>query len=214
MTTILDRWTITAEGLTDAIDENPSLRGMLFGYVAEYKLRSMWFEKKSGISHFVKHDDHNRKKKGDLVVTYHGEEFIIESKSLQTNMIKREGELWIGQAQCDASDRRKVSFPDGSHVETTCLRTGEFDLLAINCFAFGDEWRFAFCKNSDLPRSKYKKYTDVQRSLLLASLVPVTWPPKPPFRTEPFSLLDELRAARIAEKATNKQESKNSNCLT
>jgi hypothetical protein len=192
MTTILDRWTITADGLTTAIDENPSLRGMLFGYVAEYKLRSIWFDGKEGVSHYVKHDDHNRKKKGDLVVTYHGHVFVIESKSLQTNMIKKEEDVWKGQAQCDASDRRRVDFPDGSHVETTCLLAGEFDLLAVNCFAFDNTWKFAFCKNADLPRSKFKKYSENQRSQLLASLVPVTWPPTPPFRDEPFSLLNEM----------------------
>lgn len=192
MATILDRWTITADGLTAAIDENPSLRGMLFGYVAEYKLRELWFTGKPDVTHFVKYDDHNRKKKGDLVVTYKNRPFTIESKSLQTNLIKQVGKIWYGQAQCDASDRRKVTFDDGSVLETTCLLAGEFDILAINCFAFEEEWRFAFCKNTDLPRSKFRKYTDLQRSKLLASLVPVTWPPQPPFREEPFSLLDEL----------------------
>jgi hypothetical protein len=54
METILSRWSITAEELTLAIDENPSLRGMLLGYVAELKLRNMWFMGKRGITHFVK----------------------------------------------------------------------------------------------------------------------------------------------------------------
>jgi hypothetical protein len=70
--TILDRWSITADDLTAAIDENPSLRGMLLGYVAEYKLRTLWFTDRPGVTHYVKHDDHNRKKKSDLVVTYNG----------------------------------------------------------------------------------------------------------------------------------------------
>jgi hypothetical protein len=192
MQTILDRWTITPEELTVAIDENPSLRGMLFGYVAEYKLRKLWFEDRPEVTHFVKHDDHNRKKKGDLVITYKGREFVIESKSLQTNTITKQGNTYSGKAQCDASDRRKVTFKDGSTLETTCLLEGEFDILAINCFAFKGEWLFTFCKNCDLPRSTYGKYTDVQRNALLASLVPTTWPSQPPFRDEPFSLLDEL----------------------
>ena len=33
--TILDEWEITAEELTEPLDENPSLRGMLLGYVAD-----------------------------------------------------------------------------------------------------------------------------------------------------------------------------------
>ena len=86
---ILDRWSITPDELTTAIDENPSLRGMLLGYVAEYKLRRMWFIDRPGVTLYVKHDDHDRKKKGDLVVTYRGRDFVIESKSLQTHSIRR-----------------------------------------------------------------------------------------------------------------------------
>ena len=65
--TIFERWTITAKDLTIALDENPSLRGMVFGYVAEYMLRELWFTKCRNVTHFLKHDDHNRKKKGDPI---------------------------------------------------------------------------------------------------------------------------------------------------
>lgn len=65
-------------------------------------------------------------------------------------------------------------------------------MLAVNCYAFGGEWRFAFAKNKDLPTSNFKKYTEEQRKQLIASLVPVTWPPQPPFTDDPFTLLDEL----------------------
>jgi hypothetical protein len=176
----------------NAIDENPSLRGMLLGYVAEYKLRRMWFMDKRGVTLHVKHDDHDRKKKGDLVVTYKGRPFTIESKSLQTHSVRKEGDIWIGKAQCDASDRRTVTFADGSTLETTCLLTGEFDILAVNLFAFENQWRFVFAKNSDLPRSTYKKYTPAQQAKLLASLVSVSWPPRPPFSDEPYVLMDEI----------------------
>ena len=37
--TILDEWGITPEQLTALLNENPSLRGMLLGYVAELKLK-------------------------------------------------------------------------------------------------------------------------------------------------------------------------------
>lgn len=208
--TILDRWSITADDLTAAIDENPSLRGMLLGYVAEYKLRTLWFTDRPGVSHYVKHDDHNRKKKGDLVVTYNGVAFTVESKSLQTNSVQRVGELWVGKAQCDASDRRKVTFSDHTTLETTCLLAGEFDILAVNLFAFDNTWRFVFAKNQDLPRSAYKKYTEAQRKQLLASLVPVSWPPQPPFRDEPFSLMDELTAERGGPSASSSSRKRRS----
>ncbi len=132
---ILDRWSITPDELTTAIDENPSLRGILLGYLAEYKLRSMWFMHKPGVTLHVKHDDHDRKKKGDLVVTYKGRAFTIESKSLQTHSVRKEGDVWLGKAQCDASDRRTVTFADGSTLETTCLLTGELGLSEVLCQA-------------------------------------------------------------------------------
>jgi hypothetical protein len=189
---ILDRWTITPDELTIAIDENPSLRGMLLGYVAEYKLRKIWFADRPDVVLQVKHDDHDRKKKGDLVVTYRGRDFVIESKSLQTHTVRSEDSVWHGKAQCDASDRRKVKFADGSTLETTCLLAGEFDILAVNLFAFENRWRFVFARNLDLPRSTYAKYTPEQQAELLASLVAVSWPPRPPFRDDPFALMDEM----------------------
>ena len=85
-----------------------------------------------------------------------------------------------------------IKMPFGSTVNTTCLLVGEFDLLAVNLFAFEREWRFSFAKNEDLPRSKFRKYTPEQREHLLASLVPVSWPPIPPLYAEPFQLLDEI----------------------
>jgi hypothetical protein len=205
--TILQRWDITPEELTNAIDENPSLRGMLLGYIAEYKLRSSWFMNREGVSQLIKHDDHNRKKKGDLVINYKGREFIIESKSLQTNSVKKEEKRFVGKAQCDASDRRTVTFSDGSKLETTCLLAGEFDILAVNLFAFDDAWRFIFAKNSDLPRSTFRRYTPQQREKLLASLVRVTWPPEPPFRDEPFSLMDELLESSSSRGSCRKRSS-------
>lgn len=191
--TILDRWHVTAEELTEVIDFNPSLRGMVLGYLAEVKLKSVWFSGPE-IQHSIKYDDHDRKKKGDIVVTYRGHKFIIECKSLQTNSIKinRENGTYFGKAQCDASDRRTVSFLDGSVLETTCLQVGEFDILAVCVFGFRGEWEFHFVRNQDLPRSSFRKYSEIQRSRLLASLVPISIPIKSPFYDNPFTLMDEI----------------------
>lgn len=139
-----------------------------------------------------KDDDHDRKKKGDLRVSYKGREFVIETKSLQTNSIREEDGVFRGKAQCDASDRRVVKLPDGSTMNTTCLLVDEFDVLAVNIFGFFDEWRFVFALNRDLPRSTFRNYTPEQREHLLATLVPVTWPPAPIFTTDLFVLFDRL----------------------
>jgi hypothetical protein len=69
---------------------------------------------------------------------------------------------------------------------------GDFDLLAVNLFEFEQEWRFAFAKNKDLPRSRSSKYTPQQQKYLLSTLMEITWPLKAPFQPEPFQLLDEI----------------------
>lgn len=191
---LFERWGITEQELTELVDNNPSLRGIMLGYVAEKKFHDTYLEHPD-ITEKGKDDDHDRKKKGDRRIIYKGKTLTIEIKSLQTGMVKKVGEdEWIGKAQVDASDRRIVKFPDGTELNTTLLLRGEFDLLAVNCFAFGDKWRFVFAKNSDLPFSTFKKYTKAQMEGLIASLISITWPPKPPFTDNPFPLLDELAA--------------------
>ena len=193
---ILKRWNLTEQQLTEIIDNNPSLRGMILGYAAETILKDMWFSG-DNVSDVQKNDDHDRSKKGDIVITYKKHKFVIECKSLQTNSVKKDGAIWKGKAQVDASDRRNVILPNGSKIETTCLKVGEFDLLAVNLFAFENKWKFVFAKNKDLPRSKWKNYTAYQRKFLLATMVNVTSPPEMPFREEPFSLLDEMIQERM-----------------
>lgn len=107
-------------------------------------------------------------------------------------MVTKDGDIWRGRAQVDASDRRTVILADGSTLETTLLTVGDFDVLAVNCFAFGQEWNFVFAKNEDLPRSRYRNYTDEVRRQLIASLVSVSWPPEPPFTGNLITVLDDL----------------------
>jgi hypothetical protein len=193
--TILQRWSINADQLTQLVDENPSLRGIMLGYVAEHKFREL-VEKHAHISGTKKYDDHDRKRKSDRVIVYKHEEFSVEVKSLQTNLVKKDGTVWRGRAQVDGSDRRIVTFPDGTQLNTTLLLRGDFDILAVNCFAFENEWHFAFALNRDLPKSTFRKYTQAQRDQLIASLVPVSWPPEPPFVADPFPLVETLYLER------------------
>lgn len=189
---ILKRWGITENELTDLVEQNPSLRGILLGYVAEKKFHDH-FLNHPDITDKRKDDDHDRKKKGDRRIVYKEHTFLIEVKSLQTNMVQSLGnDQWLGKAQVDASDSREIAFPDGSKLKTTCLRRGEFDLLAVNCFAFGEQWRFAFVLNSELPGNTYRKYSEYQRKHLLPSLIKVEWPLQPPFTDNLFELLDKL----------------------
>ena len=136
MATILEKWQISAEELTKIVDENPSLRGFMFGYVSEYK----------------------------------------------------------GKFQCDASDRREILLPNGHTVDTTCLAVGEFDIVAVSLYAFGDEWKFAFAKNSDLPHpgARSRNVAEADREYLIKTLIDITWPLQPPFTTDVYALLDSM----------------------
>jgi hypothetical protein len=97
--TILETWGISAEYLTEVVSGNPSLRGMMVGYIAERKLHDV-FESSGRVSALRKDDDHDRTRKGDLVIAYKGFEFKIEVKSLQTNQVEifHKGQ-WIPRAQ-------------------------------------------------------------------------------------------------------------------
>lgn len=164
----------------------------MLGYIAEIKLHELLIVNPL-VTALLKDDDHNRKKKGDRRLVYKGHEFVIESKSLQTAKCKQLPDgTFVGGAQVDGSDRRTVTFADGSTLETTNLLTGEFDVLAVNIYAFENKWRFVYALNRDLPRSSYKKYTPIQQQALLATMVPVTWPPSGIFTSDIFSLLDRL----------------------
>ena len=82
MATILEKWQISAEELTKIVDENPSLRGFMFGYVSEYKART-YFDGHENIEKLMKYDDHDRSSKGDISFIYKRKEFKIEAKSRQ-----------------------------------------------------------------------------------------------------------------------------------
>jgi hypothetical protein len=191
---LLDRWKISEQELTIIVDENPSLRGFLLGYVGEYKLRGLLLANPQ-VTSLMKPDDHDRRKgsKNDIIIEYRSRLFTVEVKSLQTNSIRLLADgTQVGKVQVDASDRRMVTLSDGTKLATTCLLCGEFDLLAMNLFQFRQKWDFAFILNRHLPKSTSKKYTETQRQDLLATIVSVTWPVSPPYSLNPFHLLDAL----------------------
>ena len=194
MATIMEKWQITSEELTKIVENNPSLRGFLFGYISEYKARA-YFLGNENITDLIKYDDHDRKNKGDITFRYKGEKFSVEAKSLQTNsVVNLGGDLWTGKFQCDASDRREILLPNGHTVNTTCLAVGEFDIVAVSLFAFGEQWRFAFAKNSDLPHpsSRSRNIAVADREYLIKTLIDISWPLKAPFTTDVYSLLDSM----------------------
>ena len=84
---LLDLFGVDLTFLTQVVQANPSLRGIVLGYLAERKLWEL-LATDPRLTGLRKDDDHDREGKGDLVVTYQGFEFRIEVKSLQTNSIR------------------------------------------------------------------------------------------------------------------------------
>ncbi len=80
--TILDRWSISARDLTRLVEQNPSLRGVLFGYVAEHQLLKQLLASSPDIVDLGKTDDHDRGSKGDLVITFKDQRIKIEGSGL------------------------------------------------------------------------------------------------------------------------------------
>lgn len=188
-------WQITLEELDDIVSARPSLRGFLFGYLTEYKLGKLWFSD-TRIKDLTVPDNHDRKHKADLHFIYRDVEIRVECKGLQSNSVEARDTGYFGRFQCDASDKREVALPSGKKLQTTCLVVGEFDLLAVGLFQFGSKWRFAFARNEDLPRTRACRYKESEKQYLLAGTMDISWPLKPPFRDEPFTLLDEIVAAK------------------
>jgi len=191
-----DHWDATKEEFNTVFTRNPSIRGMVHGYLAEEKVRNMFFEDHSDVSNIHSPDDHDRDKKADWIFDYDEETIYCEVKSLQSNHVERtdtleEESTWTGKYQCDASDRRPVTLPNGEELD-------EFDLLAINLFEFGGEWRFAFAKNEDLPNTPYSGYDEEIRQYLIKGTMEINWPLEDdsPYESEPWDILDET----VAEK--------------
>ena len=193
---VLEDWGVSTEDLNVILVERPSMRGLLTGFVAEYKLQRTVFSD-ARIHKLIRYDDHDRTRPADFSFEFHSERVTVEVKSLQTKSIKRgDGEL-TGRCQVDASDKRLVELPDGSKLETTCLLPDKFDILAVNLYEFTQEWDFGFIRNRDLPRSKYARYTPYQRENLLATSVKVAWPLEFPWYSDPFELLTEIVSERL-----------------
>jgi hypothetical protein len=167
------RW-IENEALVQLIKENPSLRGMTYGYVAEAAF--VGFVEKLGIKEHFKPDDH-KKTKSDRTFNLGGKQYTIQLKSLQTNSIREpEPGRFTAKLQNDASDARKIKLPGGIRVTTTCYQVGEYDVLGVSLQPFTGEWRFAFKKNKDLKRTTSSKYPPKVQKLLLATLEDITFP--------------------------------------
>jgi hypothetical protein len=176
--------------LIEVLRDRPSLRGMVYGFLAEIQL-GRWLHQ-VGIpldTHLV--DDDHAKTKSDRTIPYNGRRYTIQVKSMQTNSIREvdPGAFRAG-VQCDGSDRREVTLPNGNTVLTTNYVTGEFMVLATALHPFTGSWDFAFRLNSTLERTTSSRYAKADRQYLLKTMVGITWPLQEPWTADLLGLLD------------------------
>lgn len=193
---LLNAWGLTRAELSEIVAENPSMRGLMFGYVAEYKLKKDWLLSPK-ITNLVRSRSHDRSQKCDFLFNYRRQDVKVEVKCLDTAKVRYKDGIYTGTFQCNASDATKVTLPNGETLSTNCLVAGGFDILAVCLFAFGNNWKFAFALNRELPRTTSKKYTERQQRYLLKTSMKTSWPLSAPFVADLFTVLNRLVAERV-----------------
>ncbi|MNK27614.1 hypothetical protein D3C87_459760 [compost metagenome] len=149
-----DRTILSGFSLNDIeemVSENPSLRGYLQGYLAEKVLRKK-LEELPGVTSVTKIPD-SASEKGDFKVIYKGTPITIEVKSLATNSVKEDilTQTWQGTVRIKNTDKREIEVDGIGTVSSSKLFKGQFDILAVCCFAVSGQWDFVFMENKYIP---------------------------------------------------------------
>jgi hypothetical protein len=133
------------------MDENPSLRGYLQGYLAEMILRRKLLSV-PGVEGIEKIPDRNEER-GDLKIAYRNRPITMEVKSIATNSVRSDtmNETWQGTVLVKNTDRRLLEIDGLGEITSTNIIKGEFDILAICCFAVRGDWDFVFIESQYLP---------------------------------------------------------------
>jgi len=205
-----DNWKLDPEEFNRIIHTNSNALSAIFGYVAEERLREMYLEGYSDIDNIRTPEDQDSEDKGDWAFTYKGEPMKIEVKSLQTHTIEEVNSDQTTLTDTDegpvrykagfhlkgTSDQRTVVY-DGEEYNTTLMNVEDtdIDIMAVNLYKIKDEWKFAFLKVEDLPRSK-GNYPDGLRRKLARSQIKLTIPLEDPFTDDLFELMDEVLKER------------------
>jgi len=140
--------------IQEMIDENSSLRGYLQGYLAERSLKRQMLQI-PGVSSVKKIPD-RADEKGDFEVVYQGVPITVEVKSVMTSSVREDilTQNWQGSVLVKNTDKREVTVEGVGTISTTKLTRGQFDILAICCFAVSGEWDFMFIENRFIPAAE------------------------------------------------------------
>ena len=141
----------TMDDIQEMISENPSLRGFLQGYLAERALKKQILEI-PGVSSVTKIPDRDAEK-GDFKVVYKEVPITVEVKSISTSSVRDDvlTQTWQGSVTVKNTDKREVTVDGIGTFQTTKLVRGQFDILAVCCFAVSGTWDFVFMENRFIP---------------------------------------------------------------
>jgi hypothetical protein len=144
---------IPDEDLRLLIESNPSLRGYLQGYLAEYYLTKI-IQATPGVSSVEKIPDSD-KQKGDFSVDYKGVNITIECKSLLSSSLRAASSPdVVGKVSLKSPGTRSITSPTGGSHLSTHLPKGTFDILAICTYNVTGIWSFYFVQNRFLPEAE------------------------------------------------------------
>ena len=139
----------TLDDLQLLSDMNPKFRGYLHGYLSELKLMR-YLEKIPGITSVKKIQDSDSRK-GDFEIVYEGMIKTIECKGVVQGSIKEDhmNESWVGEVNLKTTAKRKLTI-NSVELDSHALPKGEFDILAVGCYAVTGEWDFLFIESKYL----------------------------------------------------------------
>jgi hypothetical protein len=105
-----------------------------------------------GVTSVTKIPDRDAEK-GDFKVVYKGVPMTIECKSVTTSSVREDvlTQNWQGSVLVKNTDKREVTVEGIGTFQTTKLTRGQFDILAVCCFAVSGEWDFVFLENRFIP---------------------------------------------------------------
>jgi len=84
---ILEQWGVTLDEINDILAERPSVRGILLGFIAEYKLAQIWFSNDPRVDSLERYKNHDRTRADDLGFRYKGVLVSVQVKSLQSSSV-------------------------------------------------------------------------------------------------------------------------------
>lgn len=160
---------IPLEELESIIEENPKLRGVIQGYIAEYKLIDK-LRSTPGVTDVSKIPDRHGVKK-DIQIKYLDTDITIECKSILSATVKTDTihGTWQGTVQCKNSDSIHA-IVNGEATKHTNLTRGGFDIMSISTYAVDGLWNAVYIENRYMPQATPDRFDLMKTSFIVNPL--------------------------------------------